>query len=145
MKALKPSLVNAAATAPGSTKFSTVLVLARKITSRWLAALDSMGSMFPVTGFGALAALETITVLPSGETASTFPLLGATRVGVLVAVSSDTRPAVVPKNALAPFGVITSEFGGPGRLIAVPTLLLVVSMGTIVEKLPLGGAKVVLA
>src|SRR5262250_261117 len=130
MKALKLSLVKAAATAPASTKFSTVLVLTRKITSRWLAGLGSMGPMTPVTGSGALAALDRITVLPSGETAKTFPLFGASRVTALVAVSSEASPAVVPMYALAPFLEITSELGGPGRLMAVPAELLVVSIGT---------------
>src|SRR5436305_233712 len=95
---------------------------------------------------GSLAALEIITRFPSGETASTLPVAsGATTVTVFAAGSSVARPAVVPSQPRVPWAPKTNEFGTAGRLMAVPIVWALVSMGTMVAALPLGGGKEVVA
>src|SRR5579864_393759 len=129
--------------APGRTKLCTVLLAALRMTSLWLGRSVSIG----VTVLGSLAALERITVLPSGETASTLPIKGSTAVTVLAAVSKTAIPALVPIYPLLPAALKTSEFGVPGKLRAVPATIgvLLVSMGTMVGVVPLGGVKELVA
>src|SRR5690349_9011693 len=97
---------------------------------------------------GSLAALDTITLLPLGETASTFPnTVASTSAMVFVLGASATSPALVPRYATLPFFANTIEFGTPGRLIAVPAVggLLLVSIGIKVGDVPLGGANELVA
>src|SRR5215469_17265857 len=114
-----------------------------------------MGAIVPVTGSGALAALDSMTVLPSGETASTLPTKGSSRLTTFVEVSRAASPWLVPREALAPLAANTMELGtahaplGQGMLIGVPAADaagLVVSMGRMVGVgLAVGGANVVVA
>src|SRR5215510_14816693 len=99
-----------------------------------------MGAMTPVMGSGTLAALDSMMVLPSGETASTLPTKGSSRVTAFADVSRAANPWLVPMYALAPLAVNTIELGtahplvGQGMLIAVPAAggFLLVSMGIMV-------------
>src|SRR5215472_10087554 len=100
-----------------------------------------MGAIFPVVGSGALAALDSMTVLPSGETASTLPTKGSSSVTTFVDVSRAASPWFVPRKALPPLAANTMELGtahpvlGHGMLIGVPAADaagLLVSMGRMV-------------
>src|SRR5215472_8887304 len=88
-----------------------------------------------------------MTVLPSAETASTFPRVGLSNVTVFAVVSNEAIPALVPRKPLAPLGVNTRELATPGRVMAVPATggVLLVSIGMSVGLVPLGGAKDVVA
>src|SRR5579864_3263704 len=131
----------AAAIAPRSTKACVELVDWSNTHTRWFAGLGSM--TFPC---GSLAALETITLVPFAETASTFPMTaGSTTDTTLVAVVKDTNPALVPRYPMVPELPKTSEFGVPGRVMAVPAVAVLVLMGTSVGDVPLGGVKELVA
>src|ERR1043165_642591 len=130
---------NAAATTPGTINVVMVLLARSKIHSRCSAGLESMGALVA----GSMAELETATLLPSAETASTLPTgTGETRLVALLEASSTTSPALVPRNARAPARSNTMELGTPGRLMAVPTAggVLLISIGISVFAVPGGEA-----
>ena len=98
-----------------------------------------MGALVP----GSIAELDTATLLPSAETASTLPIgTGEIRLVALEEASSKTSPALVPINARAPARSNTMELGTPGRLMAVPTAggVLLISIGINVFAVPGGEA-----
>src|SRR5205807_325996 len=94
---------------------------------------------------GSLAALEKIALAPFAETARTLPTRpGTARKATFTAGSKVTSPALVPRYPRDPAEPITRELGTPGSVMAVPAVLLLVSMGTMVDTVPNGGAKEVL-
>src|SRR5947209_12584027 len=138
MYALKLSGSNSAATAPTRVIVCIMRVERSNTQILCLVGSGSIGTPNP----GSLAALDTIARFPSGETASTLPRAsGATRVTVLAPGSRVARPAVVPSHARVPWLPNTREFGTAGKPIAVPIAWVLLSIGTRVAALPLGGGK----
>src|SRR5581483_2064192 len=77
------------------------------------------------------ATSETITFTPSGEIARTLPGTCGTCDTPLVVRSTVINPAALPRKARLPAGLISSELGAEGRVIAVPAVFVLVSIGTI--------------
>src|SRR5581483_2534648 len=74
---------------------------------------------------------DTITVLPSGDTASTFPVtsvLALTLIGAALGLSV-IKPCSLPRNAFLPSGLKTKELGGLGRGAPIPRTLVDVLIG----------------
>src|SRR5579864_7691313 len=129
----------AAATTPGTINVVIVLPVRSKSHSRCSAGLAPIGALVA----GSMAELETATVLPSAETASTLPIgTGEIRLVALDEASSTASPALVPINARAPARSNTIELGTPGRLMAVPTAggVLLISIGINALAVPGGDA-----
>jgi hypothetical protein len=73
--------------------------------------------------------------LPSSETASTLPLIPFTPIVVPVPGSNRISPESEPRKARIPLLAKTNELGAakpPGRLMAVPAVLVAVLMGMMV-------------
>ena len=85
------------------------------------------------TWLGVSAVSETMTLLPSGEIARTFPgadLFSLTLVETTINPFVPNSPRFVPRYAFRPCRSNNNEFGVAGRLTAFPTVFAGIAMGT---------------
>src|SRR5207237_9821755 len=85
------------------------------------------------TWLGVSAVSETMTLLPSGEIARTFPgadLFSLTLVETTINPFVPNSPRFVPRYAFRPCRSNNNEFGVAGRLTALPTVFAGIAMGT---------------
>src|SRR5256885_17141845 len=127
MYAFRPSGEKSAAVAPAICKF-TVALDEVSTTKTWL---------------GVSTVFDTMTRLPSGATASTFPgaaLMKALTLGGLplafrtINPRVPNRPELVPRKAFVPCRLNNNELGVAGRLIGLPTVFLQIGRATCRER-----------